>query len=235
MWFPLLLSVAVALYNNVVNRWQLFHGPMYVPVNLAFAGALALTVATRLGESRSELGFSADRADVILPLVAIAMFAVGAFAFARSPHGHLITDKRVVGQHGAALAFYILVRIPLGTAVAEEVIFRGALLAAWRGAGASTVVAAVGASVAFGLWHVAPTIIAIRVNDPGASRRKVRSTVIGAIALTTAAGLGFSWLRVVSGSLLGPILIHAGINSIGALAAVTAARRRRMPPLDSEN
>lgn len=128
-------------------------------------------------------------------------------------------------MHGSALAFYVLVRIPLGTAVAEELLFRGVLFAAWQAAGASDLGAALAASVAFGLWHISPTVIGVRMNDPGASPAKVRAAVIGAVLATTLAGLGLTWLRVESEGLLGPIVLHAGVNSVGALGAWVASRR----------
>jgi membrane protease YdiL (CAAX protease family) len=225
MSFAFLLSVVVVVYNNIVNRWGPFQGPAYLPLNLMFAAAVIFVAAATLGLSRAELGLQGDLSDFGLPLALVAMFAIGAFVLAGSRSGHYIADRRVVDLHGSALAFYVLVRIPLGTAVVEEVVFRGALFAAWRNAGASTQLAAVCASVAFGLWHVAPTIIGLRLNDPRASWRKLSLAVTGAILITTVAGLGLQWLRMDSGGLAGPIALHAGINSVGALAAVSAGRR----------
>ena len=60
--------------------------------------------------------------------------------------------------------------------------------------------AALLASLAFGLWHVSPTIIGIRINDPHASRHKLWAAVAGAVLLTTVAGLGFTWLRLRTGA-----------------------------------
>lgn len=99
------------------------------------------------------------------------------------------------------------------------------MFAAWRAAGTSTVVAAVCSSVAFGLWHITPTIIGIRMNDPCASRRKVSLGVLGAVLFTTVAGLGLTRLRVWSRGLLGPIVLHAGINSVAAVAAARVQGR----------
>jgi membrane protease YdiL (CAAX protease family) len=42
---------------------------------------------------------------------------------------------------------------------------------------------------------------------------------------TAAAGALFSWLRLRSGSLLAPALLHLTANSGGLLASVAAARR----------
>ncbi len=157
----------------------------------------------------------------------VGLFGFGAFALAGSRHRRLIADRRVVDLRNGSLAFYVFVRIPLGTAVVEEVLFRGLLFAVWRAAGATTLIAAVCASVAFGLWHITPTIIGMRTNDPGASRRKVRTAALAAVLLTTVAGLGLTWLRLRTGGLVAPILLHAGINALGALAAVRAGSASR--------
>lgn len=226
MWFVLAVSVVVVAYNNVVNRWRPFHGAAYVPLNTVFAGTITLLAAAVLGLSAAELGFDGDAAGATSALGIVVLFALAVVILARSRHGHRLTDARVIDLRGPALIFYVLVRIPLGTAVTEEVVFRGVLFAAWRDAGVSSVVAAVCTSVAFGLWHVAPTIIGIRVNHLDTSRRTIRIVVIGAVLFTFSAGMGLTWLRVATGGLVAPIVLHAGINSASALAAVLAGRRR---------
>jgi len=226
MLLALWLSVVAVAYNNLVNRWDPFHGAAYVPLNLTFVGAIAILSASALELSRTDLGLQGNLGDAVLSLGGVAVFALGAFALARSRHAGRIADRRVTDLRGAALAFYALVRIPLGTALAEEVLFRGVLFAAWREAGASTVLAAVWASMAFGLWHVTPTIIGIRMNDPRASHYKLGTAVAVAVLLTTAAGLGLTWLRLETGGVVAPIVLHAGINSVGTLAAIRAGSTR---------
>lgn len=225
MAIVLLLSILAVAYNNLINRWGPFHGAAYVPVNLAFAAVV--TIPSVFVLSAASIGLQGDPGDLVAPVVLVAAFAVVVVGLASSRYAHRIADRRVAGMHGAALAFYVLVRIPIGTAVTEELIFRGVLFAAWEAAGASELGAAVASSVAFGLWHVAPTVIGLRINDPDASRQKLRAAVIGAVLLTTIAGLGLTWLRVWSGGLVAPIALHAGVNSVGALAAWVAGRPQR--------
>ena len=231
MLVAIALSTVVVVYNNAINRWSPFHGAAYVPVNIAFAGLITVVAAFMLDLSTIELGLTGDAGDVVVPLVVVGLFALGAFGLAVSPRPDLIADERVARRRGGALAWYVLVRIPVGTAVAEEVIFRGVLFASWREAGDSDVVAALCASIAFGLWHIAPTIIGMRMNRPQATRNQVAAAVLGAVGLTTLAGLGLTWLRVWSGGLVGPVLLHAGVNSVGALAAAVACRRTNRGPI----
>ena len=226
----LAVSCVVVLYNNAINRWSPFHGAAYVPVNTAFAVVVTAVAAAALDQSATQIGLSGDAGDVTFPLALVSVFAAGAFGLAESRRGYLIADKRVAGMRGGALAWYVLVRIPIGTALVEETIFRGVLYALWRNAVTSEVVAALCAAIAFGLWHIAPTIIGLRLNRPQATNTQVALAVLGAAGLTTVAGLGLTWLRVWSGGLLAPILLHAGVNSAGALAAAVACRRTSRRP-----
>jgi membrane protease YdiL (CAAX protease family) len=41
---------------------------------------------------------------------------------------------------------------------------------------------------------------------------------------TAVGGLVFSWLRLRSGSLLAPVLLHLATNSLGSLTAAAASR-----------
>ena len=225
MWFAFSLSLVIVAYNNVVNRWAPFHGAAYVPLNLTFTGIVTVATATTLSLSRSELGLEGDIGDVGVSLAAVAIFGVGAFALARSRYAHRIADRRVANLRGPKLAFYVLARIPLGTALTEEVLFRGVLFAVWSDVGMSSFGAAMFASLAFGLWHVSPTIIGMHINDPQASRHKLWAALAGAVLLTTVAGLGLTWWRLRTGGLVAPIVLHGGINSMGALAGVIAGRR----------
>lgn len=218
------LSVVVVAYNNLINRWGHFHGSAYVPVNLLFACGVVVA-ATISGVSIAELLGHSEARDVLVPLAVVAVYAIGASALARSRYAHRLADRRVEGLRGGPLAYHVLIRIPLGTAVAEEVIFRGAIFAVWRHAGKSLIAAAVWASIAFGLWHITPTILGLRSNYPGAPASRAFIAVAGAVALTTAAGLGLTWVRVESEGLVAPVVLHGGINSVSALAAIAAGRR----------
>lgn len=108
-------------------------------------------------------------------------------------------------------AQWLLLRIPLGTVVCEELIFRSALHEASVDAfGVRGGIAA--SSIVFGLWHI-----------PVA-----RGTgVLGPVPTLVATGLGgalFAWLRHRSGSVVAPALLHYALNAGGAGLRVLAAR-----------
>ena len=230
LWIAVALSTVVALYNNAINRWDPFHRAAYVPVNIAFATLIIIVAASSLELSTAELGLDGDAGDVAVPVAVVGLFALGAFGLAVSPRADLIADERVAGMRRGALLWYVLVRIPIGTALVEETIFRGVLFASWRETGASDLIAALCASITFGLWHITPTIIGLRMNRPQVTKNQVVAAVWGAVGMTTVAGLALTWLRVWSGGLLGPILLHAGVNSVGALAAALACQRTNREP-----
>ena len=115
-------------------------------------------------------------------------------------------------------------RIPIGTALSEELIFRGALLGlvARRH---SPAVAVAFSSLLFGIWHILPADDAHTANRRPVTDDAVRfasaPTVLATVAATTAAGCGLAWLRLRSGSVLAPTVVHAAVN-IGAFVAVRA-------------
>ena len=117
----------------------------------------------------------------------------------------------------------MLVRIPVGTVLWEEVAFRGVLFAVLARFLLVRAAKGIGA-VVFGLWHVRPTLGGLDTNDlaDGTAAR------IGAVALvcagTAVAGVLFTWLRLRSGSLLAPALLHLATNTLGTVAAAAAHR-----------
>jgi membrane protease YdiL (CAAX protease family) len=80
-------------------------------------------------------------------------------------------------------------------------------------------------SAVFGIWHIRPTLAALRINQLVANRRAELGGVAAAVAGTAAAGVLLSWLRDRSGSLAAPMLLHLAANCGGALAAWVASRR----------
>jgi membrane protease YdiL (CAAX protease family) len=135
-------------------------------------------------------------------------------------------DARAMGGGLAHAVYEALVRIPIGTAVAEETIFRGALLGLFLQRH-TRLGAVLMSSLVFGFWHVLPTLDTIRANPAGAlvsgDALRTGAAVVGSVLVTAAAGAAFSWLRFRSESLLAPILAHAALNSAAYVAARSVA------------
>ncbi|MBM3660168.1 MAG: CPBP family intramembrane metalloprotease, partial [Actinobacteria bacterium] len=107
-------------------------------------------------------------------------------------------------------------------ALAEELLFRGAVLGAWRPVIGTPGAVAV-SSLAFGVWHVLPALEAHAHNPAGADladRVGGRPThVVGTVAATAVAGAGFAALRLRTRSVVAPALVHAAVNQAGYLAS----------------
>jgi CAAX protease family protein len=196
-----------------------------VAANGTAAGVL-LGAARATGLSWGELGLARHRvlAGARWGGGCAAVVASGyAVALALPATRPLLADDRVAGLGGADIAGQVLFRIPLGTVLWEEVAFRGVLLAALLRLVSPP--AAIGVSAAvFGIWHVRPTLGALAANDL-ADGPVERVLAVGVACLgTAAAGVLFTWLRLRSGSLLAPALLHLATNTLGTLAAAAAHR-----------
>ncbi|MGR6964639.1 CPBP family intramembrane glutamic endopeptidase [Geodermatophilus sp. URMC 61] len=219
-----LVPVLGAWNNLVVHRLPGRPGS-YVVANVA-ATAVLLAAARAAGLSWAELGFDRRRlaAGARWGGACVAVVAAGyGTALAVPVLRPLLGDARAADLDGGELAGQTLVRIPLGTVLWEEVAFRGVLLAALgrllsrRGA--------TGTSAAlFGLWHVRPTLGALAANDLAGGPLARTGAVLLACLGTAAAGVLFAELRLRSGSLLAPALLHLATNSLGLLAAATVHR-----------
>jgi membrane protease YdiL (CAAX protease family) len=242
---PAGLVALVAGHNIAINR--LVPEAAYVPVNLLGAAA-AVTLSRRAGASWADLGFS--RADAGRGLRRGAGTAVGvaggvlAARIAASTRGWF-RDARAQRPGRARAAYDVGVRIPLGTALAEELVFRSAVLGypsggtsaagssaggPWVG-GSSAAGAAAGAvlrsSVLFGFWHVLPSLATAGPNAALGSlgSRRGRTTVVAAsVAATTVAGAALAGLRCWTGSVVAPVLVHASVN------VTSYALARWLPP-----
>jgi membrane protease YdiL (CAAX protease family) len=219
----------LALHNVAVHR--LLPAPAGAALNLATAAGLT-AFARRAGCSRGDLGINPDDAASGLRVgLAAGAVAGGAVALgaALPVTGRFFHDRRVGGVGRREAAYHLAVRIPLATALAEEIQFRGVLLALLRRRHPPAT-AALWTSLLFGASHVLPTIDHYQgnpVSGLAADLGRGRQLAVLATALsTTAAGAAFAWLRLRSGSVLAPTLAHAAVNVSAYLAGRRAVRRR---------
>lgn len=211
------MCVAVLAVHNVVGNLWLPQWS-YVPANLTVGAGLVI-LAVGAGVERDEItgprAWSVRGVAVGSALgagVAAALAAAAAIPGARDA----FSDDRVLGVGGAGLAYHALARIPLGTALFEEMAFRGVLPALARSR-TTPMRANLMAAVLFGLWHLIPAS-SVASGNAAVSDISAGVVVAGSVAATGVAGLGFSWLRDHHG-LAAPVVLHAVMNS----AAFTAA------------
>lgn len=197
----------------------------YVTRNLILALGL-VGLAWRVDLPPRALGIRADTvrrglADgtVAILVVAVVLLVGVALADRIGVVAALLGDRRADLTTGA-LVFAVVVRIPIGTVLFEEVLFRGVGLALMLEPMPPTRAVLVNSAV-FGLWHVAPTIVGLGLNDIDPASLAGVGAVLGAVLTTFVAGIVFSWLRLHSDSLLAPCLAHWATNALGLVAAAS--------------
>ena len=187
----------------------------YVPLNLALTAGL-VAVGRAAGATWEQLGLagrhlrSGLRWGAGVGVAAAAVMGIGA---ALPVTRVFFEDERVQIDNGLGeLAYQALVRIPLGTVLLEEVAFRGVLLALLVPR-MSTRSAVLVSSALFGLWHIVPTLGAANTND--ISGLAQAGTVAGAVVVTFVGGIVFCALRLRSGHVVAPVLLHLAFNVTG--------------------
>jgi membrane protease YdiL (CAAX protease family) len=232
--FAIASCAVLAAYNNVAGT-RPWHRRWYPVLNAAATGAaLAAAAASGLTATDMGLGRTELRPGLQLGSRLAAATAGGWLAIAVVPAARpVLRDQRITGLTGREVAYQVMVRIPVGTVLWEEAAFRGVLLAALRRVMPRGTAVAVASGV-FGSWHIRPTIGALRANKLAAGPGKTVAAVTAAVAATAAGGVLLSWLRIRSGSLAAPVLLHLAANCTGPLAAYAiahlAANGGQVPP-----
>jgi membrane protease YdiL (CAAX protease family) len=202
--------------NAVVHR--VLPDETHIPANL-LAAAGALGFAAWAGASVDDLGVrSADLGTgARVGLVVSGAIVAGVGLAAALPRTRVFFADSRVSEVGHRRAFYELaLRIPIGTALSEELLFRSGLTALFAQRRPWPVAVAT-SSALFGLWHVLPTVESLDTNPAvgpvHATRVRTAGAVAGVVATTAAAGVGFSLLGRRARSVLAPVLVHATLNA----------------------
>jgi hypothetical protein len=213
-------GVATLGYSALLNR--VLPPAIHVPGNLTAGVALA-TGARQLGASIADLGLAPRTAASGVRVGALVGVPVAGAIAAAATHPStqpLFADARVRRLSNRQARYEAAIRIPLGTAFGEELIFRGALFGLLRRRH-STFTAIAVSSLVFGLWHVLPALDGRhpRAEDWRDDASGIATHVGGTVAATTAAGVGFCVLRLWSGSIVAPTIVHALVNTTAFVAA----------------
>ena len=223
---PGALVVGLGLYATARALW--IDGDAHPWVNTV-AGLVVLGIGFAVGLDRADLGLEGRdvgrglRYGAALWAVVAAVLVVGALL---SVTRDSFQDDTTIVSTGAMVRRTLVV-IPLGTALLEEAAFRGVLLGVcatrttvWRAAGIS--------SIAFGLWHVPPTIGSADgsgvIGDASRSGGSIALAVVGVVIATTIAGMVFCWLRIRSRSLVAPFVAHWWVNATAFSVAWLVSR-----------
>lgn len=214
-----LLTVSNVMSNRVLPEWA------YLPWNALVAVTL-IVIARRAGFDFTGVGLAFRRwhrpVGVGLLLVACTgfIFALGMVLPATKD---AFLDARVQQTGLAGMLFQVLLRIPLGTVLLEEIAFRGVLPTLFGGNPAQVWrwKPILGASALFGLWHVLPSS-ALTTGNSAVREMLGGSAVLVAVlavASTMLVGILLSLVCHVGRGLKASMLVHWATNSLGFVAA----------------
>lgn len=215
----LLLILSNVMSNRILPFWA------YVPWNLAVAVAV-IGIAWWAGSGPVAIGLGIRHWHrpvgvglLLAGLTALVFLLAMVLPFTRDA----FLDSRA-GQGGVMLMLYhVLIRIPLGTVLLEEIAFRGVLPALFGAAPAlrwkwGPVLAA---SVLFGLWHILPSIGIASANaavGDSLGGSQLLATLF-AVVFTTLAGIGMCVLARLGKGIKTTMLLHWATNSLGFVVA----------------
>jgi membrane protease YdiL (CAAX protease family) len=201
-------AVVVGAHNGLVGAGLGEAGML--ALNVWFAAGLVLA-ARRAGLGAPALGLRISGRGLIAASVIAAAGALVVLAAALTRA--VPPDPAVAGLTAAERWFRALVAIPIGTAICEEVMFRGVLLAAAARCGRPRT-ATIVASALFGLWHVAAE--SVRTGAFGVP------VLPGILATSAASALVLCPLRRRTGDLAAPVALHA-VTNLGVFTLVALA------------
>jgi membrane protease YdiL (CAAX protease family) len=211
----LLLLVLVMLLNNLIAP-----GAYLLWGVLGMAGLVLLAGVDGLRPAQWGLGPVTRRAGTAAAVLA-ALTAVVMLIGTQLPGiSDAYLDERVAGLSAGQVAYAALLRAPVGTALLEELAFRGVLLAmlAQRFSIGWAVAAS---SAAFGAWHIVPAL-GLAADNAALGAVAGGQTGWAAVAAVVAAGLAGAFLcllRIRYDHLIVPFAVHATATSLGYLLA----------------
>jgi membrane protease YdiL (CAAX protease family) len=207
--------VFLALPSRVRAAWA--------PVAIGTAGA-GVTLAAGLIFGFEAIGVgSVDPGLLVIWSFGTSIFVSGiAIVMIRNARLRTCLADPRMARLGRAKAFaHIALRIPVMTALIEEAFFRGVLHAALTAAYPPSVAVVLGAGL-FGVWHIGPALDQAQANRYRGNSAAI--FVLVTIVATTIAGLGFVGLRVATGSIRLPVVVHAVLNMTMASFSRLACR-----------
>jgi len=218
-WIPeVLAAVATLAYSLLLNA--AIPEPLHIPANMLAACGL-IWLALHTGATVSDVGLERGRmldgarlgVRAAIPIVGVVLVAI-AIPLTRDI---FVSDAAATASTGQAL-FEIFVRIPFGTVIPEELIFRGALMGLMLRRH-SPMRAATYSSLLFGVWHVLPTLASLDAEAAGLvphSPLEQTGAILLTVLATGAIGFAFAWLRLRSRSVVAPIIAHLAFNATAA-------------------
>jgi membrane protease YdiL (CAAX protease family) len=190
--------------------------------NLALLAALLAWAVWSAGFRADELGLGwryAGRSAFVGSALSVGAAAPPLLFIGLAPlvAGNAVEAPDISSRSGSAMAYFLLLRQPIGTALFEEASFRGVLYGAWQRVGGERM-AIIATSVAFALWHVVITSRSVADSGIVSSPPAVAAGVVVSLAGLFVGGLIFAYLRWRTSSIAAPVAAHWLI--VAAMAAL---------------
>lgn len=221
--FHLAAIIALALYANVISN-EILGEFWHIPFQLGIL-AIALIIARRAGTTWTSMGLRKDRLSrgakvggAVIGVIAVGILVGIAIPATRE----LFRDEKIVDASIGWVLFQAFVRIPIATALYEEVLFRG-IVFGMLARRYTPLAAGVATSLLFGFWHILPTLDTIDTSPAGdlfTGWVGIAVAIVGSIVGTGLAGIGFLLVRLYANSTLAAVLAHIGTNSVAMLGAL---------------
>jgi membrane protease YdiL (CAAX protease family) len=218
-----LLAVFLFIYNNSVNFIPpTLHAPLYVWMNLGVL--LLIWILSKhyldltprdIGWTRHNIGKSVlyglgVSALVVLPFV-ILLWLLPVLGFS-------VKTPRLETVAQDIFWWRILIRIPIGTAFFEEMLFRG-IFYGYLMKKKSQVRTIFITSLFFGFWHIMPAIRVVSRDLQTTAPFPFVGLWLLLILGSIVGGILFAWIRYRTKNIAGCVLAHALINVLSLLGA----------------
>lgn len=214
----IVFEVFLFIYNNIVNLLPAeLHVRIYVWLNLTVLFLVWLWARKYLDLNTRDIGFTKENLgkSILYGMGLTALIIVPAFALRQLLPALGITGTfvRLEGFSRAELWWRTLVRIPMGTGLFEEVIFRG-IFYGYLIKHYSSRYAIFYSSLFFAFWHIMPALKVLLVDFQVISPLPLIGLWLVGLAGAFVAGLIFAWIRHRTGNIAGCLIAHILINDL---------------------
>lgn len=213
-----IFEVFLLVYNNVVNLLPSeLHARIYVWLNFGILLLVWFWAKKRLKLQVRDIGFTTRMLgrSILCGLGLTALIIIPALALRQllPSLGISETFVRLEGFSRAELWWRVLVRIPIGTGLFEEVLFRG-IFYGYLVRHYSPSRALFQSSLFFAFWHIMPALKVILVDFRITAPLPLLGLWLIGLAGAFMAGMVFAWLRMRTESIVACLIAHILINDI---------------------
>jgi membrane protease YdiL (CAAX protease family) len=212
------LVIFLAAYNNLVNLLPApLHSQIYIGLNLGVLLVIWIIGQRYLNLKPVEIGLTKKNLGTTLIVgLGLTFIVIVTFLFLLwllPAVGLGVKGPRMVHGSPALLWLRIFFRIPLGTALFEEMLFRG-IFFGYLIRSLSKVKTAIVTSIFFAAWHITPALKVARFNFRIDSVLPGIGLVFLGLCGAFVAGMVLAGIRAHTRNIWGSILSHALINTL---------------------